>query len=401
MGVQEWEKTMKWNKKLNNNFTLISIYIIFTCIIIYILSLLAKNAPAILSEIMKWLKWLVKVAKPIVIAFVFAYIFDPVNRFFEIQFSKIKIRKKQLKSPRTWAVLTTICILIIALAGMISLLVYSVTNQIRLANIDDIVILTNSYMKTVNDFYNSIIDKLNDLDIQSEEISQYVKDASTYILDSLKNMAATIATSITNISSYLSTIVFAFIIGIYFMIDGDMIKEFCKKVGKALFNDKWNKRTARFLADADDVFSAYIRGQLTDAVVMMILISLSLSVIGVKFAILIGIFAGIGNLIPYCGPIVAYLSTIIVCLINGQYKELIIALITLFIVQAIDGNIIAPKLLSKSIQIHPVLVIISLIFGSAIGGLLGMLLAVPVGALIKVLFVRYIDLKLEKKELEI
>ena len=282
---------------------------------------------------------------------------------------------------------------------MISLLVFSVTNQIRLANVDDIVILTNSYMKTVNDFYSSVIGKLNDLDIQSTEISQYVKDVSTYVLDSLKGMAGAVVTSITNISSYLATFVFSFIIGIYFMIDGSMIKEFCKKVGKALFNDKWNKKTARFLADADYVFSAYIRGQLSDAVVMMILISLTLSVIGVKFAILIGIFAGIGNLIPYCGPFVAYFSTIIVCLINGQYKELIIALITLFIVQAIDGNIIAPKLLSKSIHIHPVLVIISLIFGSAIGGLLGMLLAVPVGALIKVLFVRYIDHKLEKKEI--
>jgi predicted PurR-regulated permease PerM len=180
-----------------------------------------------------------------------------------------------------------------------------------------------------------------------------------------------------------------------------LIKVFIKKVGTALLNPKWNKKVARLLADADSVFSGYIRGQLSDAVVMMILISLSLSIIGVKFAVLIGIFAGIANLIPYCGPFVAYFSTIIVCIVNGQYTELFIAVIVLFIIQAIDGNIIAPKLLSKSIQIHPVLVIISLIFGSAIGGLLGMLLAVPVGALIKLLFVRYIDYKLEKKDAEI
>jgi predicted PurR-regulated permease PerM len=133
---------------------------------------------------------------------------------------------------------------------------------------------------------------------------------------------------------------------------------------------------------------------------MMAIISLTLSVIGVKFGVIIGILAGIGNLIPYCGPFVAYFSTVLVCVINGQYRELIIAVIALFIVQAIDGNVIAPKLLSHSIQIHPVLVIISLIFGNAIGGLLGMLLAVPVGALIKVLFVRYINHRLEKKEEE-
>lgn len=389
---------MRWNKKLNKNFTLISMYVIVTSIIIYCLSLLAKNAPEILSVVMSYLRWLVKVAKPIVIAFVFAYIFDPVNNFLEVHYRKIKIRKRLLKAPRTWAVFTTVFILISAFAGIISILVFTVTNQIRFANIDDIVILTNSYMKSVNDFYNSVIGKLNELDIQSDEISQYVMDASTYVLDSLKNMAGTLVASITNISSYLSTFVFSFIIGIYFMIDGAMIKEFCRKVGKALFNDRFNKKFTHFLTDADYVFSGYIRGQMTDALVMMILISLTLSVIGVKFAILIGIFAGIGNLIPYCGPFIAYLSTIIICLINGQYKELIIAIIMLFIVQAIDGNIIAPKLLSKSIQIHPVLVIISLIFGNAIGGLLGMLLAVPVGALIKVMFVRYIDHQLEKKE---
>ncbi len=100
---------------------------------------------------------------------------------------------------------------------------------------------------------------------------------------------------------------------------------------------------------------------------------------------------------PYLGPFIAYGGSAIVCLINGQYSELLIAVIALFIVQTLDGNIIQPKLLSQSIQIHPVLVIISLIFGNAIGGLLGMLLAVPVGALIKVLFVRYIDYRLEKK----
>ena len=75
-----------------------------------------------------------------------------------------------------------------------------------------------------------------------------------------------------------------------------------------------------------------------------------------------------------------------------------IALIALFIIQVIDGNIIGPKLLSKSIEIHPVLVIIFIIFGSAVGGFLGMLLAVPVGSFIKVLFVKFIDCRLELKQ---
>lgn len=390
--------SMKWNKNLNKEYTLISIYVIVTAVIIYCLSLVAKNVPDIMSEIMDKVKWLTQVMKPIVLAFAFAYVFEPVNSFFEMQYKKITIRKKQLKSPRTWAVFTTIFMLIAVLVGIITILIFSVTNQIRLVNVDDIIILTNSYMKSINDFSNSVLARLNGLDIQSVEISNYVKEGTTYLLDLVKNAAGSAVSSVSNISSYLTTFLFMFIIGIYFMIDGRMIKEFLRKVGRALFNKRWNTIISGFLADADSVFSGYIRGQLSDALVMMVLISLTLSVIGVKFAILIGVFAGIGNLVPYCGPFIAYFGTILVCLINGQYKELLISLIALFIVQAVDGNIIQPKLLSNSIQIHPVLVIISLIFGSAIGGLLGMLLAVPVGALLKLLFVRFIDRRLEKKE---
>jgi predicted PurR-regulated permease PerM len=105
------------------------------------------------------------------------------------------------------------------------------------------------------------------------------------------------------------------------MIDGAMIKEFFEKVGNALLSDKWNNRVKVFLADADKVFSGYIRGQLTDAVVMMILISLTLSVVGVKFAIIIGLLAGIGNLIPYVGPVVAYICTALVCVVNGNTRN--------------------------------------------------------------------------------
>lgn len=398
----EIKKSMKLNKKLNARYTLLSIYVIVTAIIIYSLSLIAKNAPIIFQNIMDKLSWLTNVAKPIVIAFVFAYIFDPVIEFFEKNYEKVKIggkgKERHLKSPRTLAVLTTIVMIVFVLSGIISLLVFSVTDQIRLANFDDLFILANSYMKNINDLYDSVIDKLDELNIQSTEISDYVKLVSSSLLNGLKSMATSLVASISNISSYLTTFIFSVIIGIYFMIDGAMIKSFINKVGKALLSEKGNKRMSQFAEDADQVFSGYIRGQLTDAVVMLILISLTLSVVGVKFAILIGVLAGVGNLVPYLGPFIAYIGTGIVCIINGQYSELLIAFIALFIVQTIDGNIIAPKLLSQSIQIHPVLVIISLIFGNAIGGLLGMLLAVPVGALIKLLFVRYIDYRLEKKE---
>jgi len=387
---------MKLKDRLNRKYLQISLYVIITAIIIYILSLLAKNAPMILSVILKKMNRVLKVSRPIILGFVFAYLMDPVVNFFEDKFRRYKLFKK-MKRQRTWAAIISVTLLIIVIASLISLLIYSVTDQLRLANFDDIVKLAEGYMRSLEAFYNSILQNLEKLDIRSNQLEQYVEDTLTVILNALKGFAQNIVNSLTHISKYFTTLIFSFIIGFYFIIDGKMIKEFLKKTFYAIFSENTNKRLSLIICDLDYAFSGYVRGQLIDALVMMIMISLVLSITGVKFSFVIGIFAGIGNLIPYFGPIIAYISTAFVCIINGEIKKLIISIIILAIIQFVDGNYIGPKLLSRSIKVHPLIVIISLIFGSAVGGFLGMLLAVPIGAYVKLVFVRFVDNKAERK----
>lgn len=393
---------MKWRDKYNKNYLVISLYVIVTVMIIYSLMLLLKNAPAIYKVVMGKLGWLMDVIQPIIIGFVLAYLIDPVVNMLERRFGKLTTVKgfRWIKKPRTWAAFTSVFLVVIVFSGLISLLVYTVTDQLRLANLDDIVRLGNEYLVSVNEFYNAVLAKLNELDIQSQEFKEYVQEAGTVVLNALKGIGRGLFNSITNISGYMTTIIFSFIIGFYFIIDGRTFMSYLHKVCRALFKDNTHRKLVGMVHDLDYVFSGYIRGQLTDAFVMMILISLVLSITGVKFAIVIGIFAGICNLIPYFGPIVAYVSTTLVCLINWDLRKLVVSLIALLIIQAIDGNLIGPKLLSHSIKIHPLLVIVSLIFGSALGGFLGMLLAVPVGAYIKLVFVRFIERRLDKKEVK-
>lgn len=391
---------MKWKDKINKKYMQISLYAIITVLIIYSLSLILKNISDVTEIIYDKLNWAVKVLKPIIIGFVFAYIMDPLVDIFEKEFRKLKEKKpfKRIVAPRTWAVVTSIVILFVAATALVSLLVFTVTDQIRLASFDDIIKLAQEYMNNFDAFYDSLRKKLLQFNIQSPEFDKYYADATTFILNHLKDFATSVFTSITNISGYFTTIIFSFIIGCYFMIDGKMFLSYLGKVCRALFSDNANRRLYHMAHDLDTVFSGYIRGQLADAFLMMLLISLVLSIIGVKFSVIIGICAGIGNLIPYFGPIVAYVSTTLVCLMNGEIKTLIISLIALFVVQAVDGNFIGPKLLSSSIKIHPLIIIISIIIGSAVGGLLGMLLAVPVGAYLKLVFVRFIEHRLQHKE---
>ena len=390
---------MNWKDKLNSKFIQISLYVIIIIGIYFLIQILA-NAPVFVFVILDKLGWILNVIKPVIIGFAFAYVMDPMVNLFEHRFRELKEVRgfKRIVAPRTWAAFVSVLILIVAFAGLISLLVFTVTDQLRLANFDDITKVANGFMANFNGFYQAILTKLNHMNIQSQQFEQYVKNASIQLVNGLMNFAKSTITSITNMSGYLTTIIFSFIIGFYFMIDGRLFTNYIRKISAALFSEKTNKKLQRAAHDLDEVFSGYIRGQLLDAFVMMLLISLVLTVTGVKFAVVIGIFAGIGNLIPYFGPIVAYVSTSLVCLINGDIKTWIISMISLLLIQAIDGNLIGPKLLSQSIKIHPLIIIVSLIFGSAVGGFLGMLLAVPVGAYLKLVFARYVEHRLEEKK---
>lgn len=390
---------MNWKDKINKKYMQISLYVIITVLIIYALSLILKNAPVIAALVIDKLNWIIRVIQPVIIGFAFAYIMDPIVNYFERRYQKLKKLKffRRIVAPRTWAALTSVLFLIIVVSGLISLLVFAVTDQLRFASLNDLTKLMNEYMDSLTGFYNSILKMLKSLNIQSQQFEQYVTNATTFIAEALMGFGTATLNSIKNISGYFTTVLFSFIIGFYFMIDGRMFLSYIKKVWKALFSDNINRKMTGMVHDLDEVFSGYIRGQLTDAFVMMFLISIALSITGVKFAIVIGVFAGIGNLIPYFGPIVAYVSTSIVCLVNGDIRTWIVSMIALLLIQTIDGNFIGPKLLSQSIQIHPLIIIVSIIFGSAVGGFLGMLLAVPVGAYIKLVFVRFINRKLEHK----
>ena len=111
---------------------------------------------------------------------------------------------------------------------------------------------------------------------------------------------------------------------------------------------------------------------------------------------MVGLFTGLGNLIPYFGPVVGYVVTVIICIPGGNWTEMIIGIIVIAILMFVDGNVINPKLLSSSIEVHPLLVIAALLGGGVIGGLVGMIVAVPIAALLKLQLDRYLDKK-EKK----
>jgi len=380
-----------FKNKINKKYFEISMYVIFTCIVIFLLSRFTDQLPAIAKTTGSALKWVGAILKPVIIGFIIAYLLFPMLEKLESLLRKIKPLKKK-KSVRGLAVALQWIIILVGLFIVVSLLVSVITKQARAANSEDIIEGIKTYANSINELYRELIDRLDKLNINSAEIKSSVDTFTNNLGKYMLNLSSQLGNLAGNLKDGLATALFALIFSIYFLLDMPKLKKYWGRVLGIILPEKVKTTLDTLIKDADKVFSGYIRGQAIDAFMVGVVVSVVFSIIGIQYAIVIGLLIGLGNLIPYMGPIVGYSSIVIVGIATSDYKSMVIAAIALLIIQAIDGNLIYPKLLSTSVNIHPMIVIISLTVGASIGGLVGMIVAVPTGALVKVWFERLINI---------
>ena len=148
-----------------------------------------------------------------------------------------------------------------------------------------------------------------------------------------------------------------------------------------------------YINSTNNIFYKFISGQLIDAVVVGIMVTIAMSIIGVKYAVLLGFLIGLFNIIPYFGAIIAVGISILITVITGGLSQAIIMAIVVIILQQIDSNIINPKIIGNSLEISPLIVIFAVTIGSAYFGVLGMFLAVPVAAVLKIVINDWVNYK--------
>ncbi|MBU3104138.1 AI-2E family transporter [Clostridium gasigenes] len=171
------------------------------------------------------------------------------------------------------------------------------------------------------------------------------------------------------------------IVTYYFLVDGELI------YNKILLILPTRKRIVakKILSNIDKILSRYIISQLFLSLIIGVLTFIILILVGVKFALVLAILNGIFNIIPYFGPIIGGVPAVFVALIDSPSKA-IWTIIVMFILQQLEGNILSPKITGDSTNMHPIIIIILLLIGEMFGGLVGMILAVPIGVIIKVIY---------------
>ena len=353
--------------------TYASVTIIVTALILYLL----YNTRGVWS--MAW-NLFMAVLRPIVLGGIISYLLRPVVKKLEIFFTERGLEK----FARTGAVVISIVLALAIVFGILGVLVFTLVRTVGTISEADIHGLISYIQNDFASFTTKLEEYLGMFGISAERISK---------------IAGAIVNGVSNVASGL---LFGVIFAIYFMLDNDRISKYWMRVLRILSDNSSRAGLKRFLADADRVFSGYIRGQFIDAAIIGVMTTVSMMIIGVPNGMVVGVLTGVGNLIPYVGPVIGYLTLALVCIPTGAWTKFIAGAIVLAILLFVDGNIINPRLLSSNVMVHPLLVVAALIGGGAVGGFVGMLIAVPTAALIKIQFDRYLDSrerKLARQEL--
>ena len=315
-----------------------------------------------------WLFYLLApVLTPFVASALLAYVGDPLAD-----------RLQKLKLPRTLAVVAVFLLTFLVLGLVVLLIGPLIKAQVSalLAALPDIAARAEEV------WLPNILDMLGVESVEGAGIGPFLERYS----DTVSNWSGKVLVGVTKSGGALVAAVLSLflipILTFYLLRDWDSI---VAHIG-ALVPESQRDTVFQLARESDDVLGAFVRGQLLVMMFLAFIYSLGLSISGVQFAVAIGVVSGIVSFVPYLGLVFGIgLATLVVALEPSPLWPMVGVVLTFTIAQLIEGSFLTPKLVGDRIGLHPVMVIFALAAGGQLFGFFGILLALPVAAVLSVI----------------
>lgn len=310
------------------------------------------------------------VVLPVILATIAYYLLRPILRLLE----KIKI-------PRIWGIL----ILFIGAMGLITLLVFMVFPflKIQFNNlVEDFPTYFSQMVLKIDEFLRTSIfaSYYEGLDINVKNILESGQgDIGKYFTDAVGGIASGLSSFISALTGFVLAIITVPFILFYLLKDGEKLpRYFVQMLPPHMRND-----AKTILRDADHQISSYIQGQILVAICIGVMISIGFLIIGMDYALLLGVIAMFTSVVPYLGPLIAITPAVIIAIVTSPFMLIKLAIVWT-VVQLVEGKFISPQIMGKSLHTHPVTIIFVLLTAGSLFGVPGVVLGIPGYALIKV-----------------
>jgi len=305
---------------------------------------------------------------PIVFAFLFAFLLLPFADFLE--------NKCQLS--RTLSSFVAILTLVIAIFTILILLGSQMSDLAQ-----DWPAFKLQLMGVVTNFQNWISDTFH---INAKEQLDYISSSATRAFSTGTTL---IGHTILSISSVLLFLVLIFLYSFFILLHRRLLLRFVV----AVFPEKHSVTVYEVVRQIQFIVKRYIFGIFLQMAIVTIVACVSFSIIGIKYAFLLGLITGIFNVIPYIGIFTALLIAVLITFATMGLSQVLLVILIMVSIHLIDGNFIMPKIVGSKVKINTLIALLGLVIGEMVWGITGMILSIPVIAIFKVIFDRIEDLK--------
>ena len=360
------------------------------------------------SKLMFWSVELLIIATLILVSSKIDFVFQPIGTFFTTLFAPILIAGflYYLLNPLVNLLmkmgvkrLAEIALIFILLIGMIVLIFMSIIPNL----VEQLVSLARNipgFISNMQTWLQELANNATRFPLFKElDVDKYISNldvsAGSIIQQSLTGVTNGLGSVIGKITTIVLLLVTVPFILFYMLKDGEKLVPNIER----LFPEKQRENIKGLLQQLNKTLSDYISGQAIECLFVGTFTFLGYLLIGVDYAFLFGVIAGLTNLIPYLGPYLGLAPALIYTFFDSPTRALL-CIVVVIIVQQIDGNVIYPNVIGKSLNIHPLTIILILLVAGNLSGILGVFLGVPVYAILRTLVVFVVKIVKQSKQEE-
>lgn len=324
-------------------------------------------------------------------AFGIAYMLNPLLCYIERKFS--------LK--RVWNILIVYIFLLLLIVLVITILTPKIVIGLKnlFKEIPDYIEITEDYFST-HTFNFGILDRFGVTDFLYQNFSKIVDEIASSINPIINKTIVQVIDITSSITSSLIDFLLGLIISVYMLLDKDLFKRQSKALMYAILPVERAEKIISIGRESNEIFSKYLIGKIIDSTIMGILCFIGLSMLRTPYALVFSTIVGITNMIPYFGPFIGMIPATVITLFYSPIKAFWV-LVFIFLLQQFDGLYLGPKILGMQVGLRPFWIITAVIIGGAVAGVMGMLLAVPITAVIKTILQKFIHGKLAERNINI
>ena len=347
-----------------------------------------------LGQIWSTLRSVVHTVMPFIVGFVIAFLLMPIVNRTEDLFSRVPLKRKPSpKLVRAVGTIIAFIVFIALLSGFFAILVPQLITSVK-----SILQYIANFVTMNRQTINQLLLKFEFLSIEGEQLVI----AWENVVSRLMNYTSLLVDNLMAISSSIYTLVFQLLVGMiaafYLLMDKEKYCAQVKKLCYATFNSATCQTLIYWTRRAHRIFSGFITGKILDSLIIGVICYVCMLIFRIEYPLLISVIVGVTNIVPFFGPLIGAVPCALILLIINPLSALWF-LVFIIVLQQLDGNVIGPFILGDYVGLSPFLIMLAIMVGGGLFGFAGMLLSVPLFALIYAIVRATVETRLQRLNL--